>query len=1360
MSEFFKNTRKFSLVLGALLLAVTLATGSIAYVLEGASITPKKPSQSESSQEPIEEAEDTLPASTQTDTAEEVDDGPVVYNTPAEMRGVFLTPGVDFLKTKDTSEALLQSDIDKALENAKKLTMNTVIIDTVYNDQVIFQTKDAPELSNEFDIMDYIVKSARAQEMYTYAIFDASLFESKSSAVSLLAVGAGTVNKLSANVGEFAEKYGLDGILLDGYTNKQAEQSYSSYLNIGGAIGYDNFMRQTPAAIVKTAAKSVRKASPATQVGLLADPVWANKTDNDEGSATKAAFTALGSGNADTKSFVEKGIVDFVAVKAYASLTDTAEPFEEVVTWWGTLARENDVPMYVVHAANKICTDEAGWQSQDQLARQVIQASSVSGFNGSIFNNLQRLVEDPKQATTTLVKYYNQEITPEYILTELVMTKPEKTTYTTFEPSVTFTGASDPNAPVTINGEEIKTDASGYFTVTQELMAGENKFTIKHKEKTINYAITRQVQVLKEASPMGSVTTEGSMSLTITALAYPDAEVVATINGTTVPLSDEDSIESEADRDSSFRLFTGEYTVPAATTSVQNLGSIVVTATWQGQKESITAANVKVNKRAKIEDGVPVVVIADQARTYPPNTLNNIPTAGYYPIPKGAHDYAVGDEIVYKSDKNITYTYYVLASGLRVETKDLQPSGEDDYVSNNAVSGMSVSSEGGFTFVTLKTAQKVSYAFKYNTSSVEIKLNNTVQVPSGMSLSKNPLFTEAKWSGGNTLTLTLTKAGGFMGYKGYYDSDGNLVFKFNNPPSSLSGARITVDPGHGGKDTGALGFLADYPEKVINRAIAELLADELTSRGATVKLLDTTEGSDTDERVRARVQQAEQFNSDLMVSIHCNSAPNASAAGTEVYYFYPYARTLATNAAKSVSGQLSTNNRGPKASYYHVTLSSQVPSVLVETGFMSNKAEYEKLIKQSYQQKIATGVADALSSTIKAIYTGTDSTGSESTGAAASTNTSSSTSGGGGPVEDISLSDDSITIGVDKSYTIKAEVYPEDADDATVTWKSSASSYVSVSSSGKVTGLKVGSATITATTVDGKLKATCSVKVTEDGGGDDSGSDDSSSGSKATTTGVSINDCEDIHFDNDYLTIYPGSSQQLVVLSEEDETVRNSDIVWKSSASSIATVDVNGNVKAVKVGVADITATSKTDSKLYITASINVSRTKVKVTDISLDEDSITVVKGKTAKIKATVTPSNATTSDLVWSSVNERIATVDSNGTIKGINVGSTTIKVRAKEGSYSTTCKVEVTRTAIEIDYIEIYPETLDMWVGDKDQLTADVYPDDATDKTVTWTSSNTSVVTVDSKGNIKAIKKGSATITAAIGSTKATCKITVSN
>jgi uncharacterized protein YjdB len=171
----------------------------------------------------------------------------------------------------------------------------------------------------------------------------------------------------------------------------------------------------------------------------------------------------------------------------------------------------------------------------------------------------------------------------------------------------------------------------------------------------------------------------------------------------------------------------------------------------------------------------------------------------------------------------------------------------------------------------------------------------------------------------------------------------------------------------------------------------------------------------------------------------------------------------------------------------------------------------------------------------------------------------------------------------------------------------------------------------------------------------------------------------------------------------------------------------------------------------------------IKVTKITLSDTSLSIAKGNTETLIATVSPSDASNTAVKWSSSNTSVATVNSSGKITALKKGTETITCTAKDGSgKKATCKVTVTK-AIEVTKIILNETNLSIAKGDTEALTATVTPTAASNIAVKWTSSNTSVATVNSSGKITAVKKGTATIicTAKDGSgKKANCKVKVTS
>jgi uncharacterized protein YjdB len=162
----------------------------------------------------------------------------------------------------------------------------------------------------------------------------------------------------------------------------------------------------------------------------------------------------------------------------------------------------------------------------------------------------------------------------------------------------------------------------------------------------------------------------------------------------------------------------------------------------------------------------------------------------------------------------------------------------------------------------------------------------------------------------------------------------------------------------------------------------------------------------------------------------------------------------------------------------------------------------------------------------------------------------------------------------------------------------------------------------------------------------------------------------------------------------------------------------------------------------------------VEVSSVSLNTSTVEMVEGDTYSLVATVLPNNAEYDGISWASSNTSVAIVN-QGTVTALKEGKTTITASA--GGKSATCSVTVSAKYIAVTSITLDKSELSLKVGSSDVLTATVKPDDATDKSVQWSSSNASVVKVD-KGKVTALKSGTATITATAGSCSAECIITV--
>lgn len=320
-------------------------------------------------------------------------------------------------------------------------------------------------------------------------------------------------------------------------------------------------------------------------------------------------------------------------------------------------------------------------------------------------------------------------------------------------------------------------------------------------------------------------------------------------------------------------------------------------------------------------------------------------------------------------------------------------------------------------------------------------------------------------------------------------------------------------------------------------------------------------------------------------------------------------------------------------------------------------------------------------------------------------------------VSSVSLNTATIEMVEGETFTLVATVLPKDAEYDGVTWASSNASVASVNS-GTVTAVKDGTATITASA--GGKSATCNVKV---------------SAKIVAVTSITL--------DKTSLSMQVGDTETLTAtIKPEDATDKT--IVWTSSDEAVVSVS-NGKITALKSGKATITAKSGTCSaESVVTVSVNTE-------SITLDKTTLSLAVGESATLTATVKPDGATDKTVTWSSSDESDVKVD-NGKVTAIKSGKAT--VTAKCGDKAAECVVTVT---VPVSSITLDKTTLSLAVGESATLTATVKPDDATDKTVTWSSSDESVVKVDN-GKVTAIKSGKATMIAKCGDRTAECAITV--
>ena len=315
------------------------------------------------------------------------------------------------------------------------------------------------------------------------------------------------------------------------------------------------------------------------------------------------------------------------------------------------------------------------------------------------------------------------------------------------------------------------------------------------------------------------------------------------------------------------------------------------------------------------------------------------------------------------------------------------------------------------------------------------------------------------------------------------------------------------------------------------------------------------------------------------------------------------------------------------------------------------------------------------------------------------------------PVTGISISRSTLALTVGATSTLTATVAPSNASDKSYSWSSSNSAVATVNSSGLVTAKANGTATITATTTDGGKKASCAVTVTTPASGV----------SVAPTTA----------------TIIKGQTQQLTA-TVAPSSASNKSVSWSSSNNSVATVSSTGLVTAKAAGTADITVTTA-DGNYKAVCKVTV---RVLVTGVSLSETDISLIKGSTEQLLATVSPADASNKTISWTTTDKSVATVSNTGLVTAVGGGTATITATTADGSYTDVCKVTVT---VPVEGIKFGDVSSNVGIGSTTKLNYTITPPEATNKTVTWQSSDPAVATVDeTTGVITPVAPGGTEIT----------------
>ena len=332
------------------------------------------------------------------------------------------------------------------------------------------------------------------------------------------------------------------------------------------------------------------------------------------------------------------------------------------------------------------------------------------------------------------------------------------------------------------------------------------------------------------------------------------------------------------------------------------------------------------------------------------------------------------------------------------------------------------------------------------------------------------------------------------------------------------------------------------------------------------------------------------------------------------------------------------------------------------------------------------------------------------------------------PVVEVSINLHEITMNIGEHLMLSATVLPLDADNKKIAWSSKDNDIITVNKNGEVTAIESGQTYIYATSVATGIKDSCYAVV------------------RKNVSKVQLNESQIV------LSNIGETKQLVATITPEDATDHT--VSWSSSNESVCTVSSTGLVTAIGAGTAVITVTTVDEGH---TANCVV-KVLQHVNKVELNKGALSIKVGESERLQASISPNDADNTAVEWFSSDEQVATVDASGIIKALKAGEAWVKAVSNDNENAKdSCLVTVIQPVTGITLSEMNYELNS--IGQSVQLKATVLPEDASNKAVTWKSSNETICIVNN-GNVVALGYGVAVVMATTvdGNFVATCVVTV--
>jgi N-acetylmuramoyl-L-alanine amidase len=554
--------------------------------------------------------------------------------------------------------------------------------------------------------------------------------------------------------------------------------------------------------------------------------------------------------------------------------------------------------------------------------------------------------------------------------------------YQTASDRIFLIGSAPSEGKVSVNKQPVPRSQKGHFASVFNLKVGKNTFEVDYQGQSKTIVVTRSAAsptatpkdnfAPNSLEPQGDIARMPGDLVCFGANAPTKAKVNVNIAGQDIKLQEQstqvdlpDNKAALIDRNQPQAIYgAGQYLGCAIASAAADLGHptyklelgtppTTISQTAPGKVQILSPLNLDIAE-VKVEGGI--------TRTGAGSDFSRLT-----PLPKGTRAAITARQMGNNNGKQVNwvrldYGGWILAEQVQITSGVTVPP-------KTIVKSLTSKERAGATDVTIPLQVPVPITLEQGTNTLTLTLYNTTAQTDIIRFNDNPTVSRLDWkqtSPGVVQYVFNLKSRQQWGYKLRYQGS-NLILSLRHPPKldksnlskPLAGTKILLDPGHGGKDSGAVGPNG-YTEKDANLYAAKLLANELAMRGASVYL---SRESDKFVELSDRQTIIDNLEPTLALSVHHNSLPdggNPDTKGFSTYWYHAQAQSLAMYLHNYVVKDTSRPSYGIFWDNLALARPASAPSVLLEWGFMSNPSEFELIANPLEQQKMAKSIANGI----------------------------------------------------------------------------------------------------------------------------------------------------------------------------------------------------------------------------------------------------------------------------------------------------------------------------------------------------------------------------------------------------------------